>query len=103
MLKNKDPMRKHRLSLLAVILAGTVAPIAQDQATSPDAAGENASVLAEVTVTAQKRSQNLQDVPVAVSAVDGATLANANVTSAAELGKIVPSLRFACLTAASSS
>lgn len=45
--------------------------------------------LAEILVTAQRREQNLQQVPIAVSALSADELANANVTSALDLGNVV--------------
>ncbi len=48
--------------------------------------------LEEVVVTAQKREQNLQDVPVAVSAFSGAVLRDSGVTNLYELTSIAPSL-----------
>ena len=50
-------------------------------------------VLEEVVVTAQKRTQNLQDVPVAVSAFTGEQLRAAGVRDMFELASIAPSLR----------
>ena len=50
-------------------------------------------VLEEVVVTAQKRSQNLQDVPVAVTAFTGEQLRQAGVRDMFELASIAPSLR----------
>jgi iron complex outermembrane recepter protein len=50
------------------------------------------SGLEEIVVTAQKRSENLQDVPVAITAVSAARLAAANITSAADIGAVTPSL-----------
>ncbi len=49
--------------------------------------------LEEVVVTAQKREQNLQDVPVAVSAFSGAVLRDSGVTNMSELTNIAPSLQ----------
>ncbi len=49
--------------------------------------------LEEVVVTAQKRTQNLQDVPVAVSAFSGAVLRDSGVTNMSELTNIAPSLQ----------
>jgi iron complex outermembrane recepter protein len=48
--------------------------------------------LEEVIVTAQKRTQNLQDVPVAVSAFSGEVLRDSGVTNMSELTNIAPSL-----------
>lgn len=52
------------------------------------------NMLEEIVVTAQKRSQNLQDVPVAVSAISGNTLAAANITNASDISRLVPSISF---------
>ena len=48
--------------------------------------------LEEVIVLAQKRAQNLQDVPIAVSAFDNETLVAANVKTTLDLPLRVPSL-----------
>jgi outer membrane receptor protein involved in Fe transport len=50
-------------------------------------------MLEEVIVTAQKREQSLQDVPIAVSAFSGAMLEQAGVRDMFELAKNAPSLR----------
>ncbi len=62
-------------------------PISQESAQSP------AEELAEVIVTAQKRTERLQDVPVSVSAVSGATLEATRATSLADYAAFVPSLQ----------
>lgn len=72
-------------------------------ATEPDAAAPEAeadSGVAEIVVTAQKRSQNLQNVPVAISAVDGDARERANLTNVVDLGRIVPSLTLATTSGA---
>lgn len=48
----------------------------------------------EIVVTALKRSTNLQDTPISISAVTGAALANSGVQSIADLNSSVPSLTF---------
>jgi iron complex outermembrane receptor protein len=48
--------------------------------------------LEEITVTAQRRSENLQNVPIAVSAVSGTTLARTGVTDVTDLSLAVPTL-----------
>lgn len=50
--------------------------------------------IAEIIVTAQRRSENLQNVPVAVTAVTGDALADAGISSTADLGAVVPGLNF---------
>ena len=49
--------------------------------------------LEEVVVTAQKRTQNLQDVPIAVTAFSGEMLQEAGIRDMFELASIAPSLR----------
>jgi iron complex outermembrane receptor protein len=48
----------------------------------------------EVVVTAQKRSERLIDVPLAVTAVSGATLANQQINDSQSLSRAVPSLSY---------
>lgn len=48
----------------------------------------------DIIVTAQKREQNLQDVPVAISVVSGDQLERSNVNSAEQLFQRVPTLTF---------
>ncbi len=51
-----------------------------------------AGVLEEVIVTARKREELLQETPVAVSALDSDTLAQANIRDLGDLVKVVPGL-----------
>jgi outer membrane receptor protein involved in Fe transport len=51
------------------------------------------SMLEEIVVTAQKREQNLQDVPVAVTAYTGDMLQNSGITDLRDLAAIAPTLR----------
>jgi len=46
-----------------------------------------------ITVTSQKREQTLQEVPIAVSVVQGETLEDAQIIDAIDLQSVVPSLR----------
>ncbi|MGE4409046.1 MAG: TonB-dependent receptor [Sphingobium sp.] len=48
----------------------------------------------EIIVTAQKRSERLSDVPLSVTAASGAQLARQNITSAADLERIVPGFSY---------
>lgn len=57
----------------------------------PQAAGEGAGE--QIVVTAQRRAEPLQDVPLSVSALTGAQIKNANVTSADRLEQLVPGIR----------
>jgi len=50
--------------------------------------------LEEVVVTAQKRTQNLQDVPMAITALGREMLQDNEINSVEDLTKLVPSMRF---------
>jgi outer membrane receptor protein involved in Fe transport len=68
--------------LLSIIVAGL----------STSAYAQNAATLEEVVVTAQKRAQSLQDVPLAVSALSGEALLEAGIDDIVDLSRQVPSL-----------
>ena len=79
------------LSLLA--LASTPA-LAEDAATTaPATTGPATTGIAEIVVTAQKKAENLQSVPISVAAVGGAVLANMAVTSLQGLQGSVPNVQ----------
>lgn len=90
-------MRVHKMmtarrlgGALAAILATTALSPAFAQ-TSPD---EGIVDDNDIVVTAQKRSENIQDVPASISAFGTATLERFNVSSFADVQKLVPSLSF---------
>ncbi len=51
-----------------------------------------AEALEEIVVTAQKRTENLQKVPISISAFSGDNLANASITDSTKLPQIVPGI-----------
>lgn len=55
-------------------------------------AADEAPTIETVIVTAQKRPENIQDVPMAVSAFSGTTLEKIGITNVAELSRFTPSL-----------
>ncbi len=73
--------------------SGSANPLAQpgDQQGSNSAAADDGG-LEDIVVTAQKREQNLQDVPVAVTAITADTLVNRNVATVSDLTRLAPSL-----------
>jgi outer membrane receptor protein involved in Fe transport len=74
---------------LTALTAGTgFAAMAQDEAE------EGAKRLNTVTITATKREQTLQDVPVAVSVVDESVIEKAEILDLNDLQSVVPSLGF---------
>jgi iron complex outermembrane receptor protein len=77
--------RALRCALLAT--AGFVATTAAAQ-TKPDAT----ATLEEIVVTAQKRAQNLQDVPISVTPLTGEKLVVNRIENVADIGALVPNL-----------
>ncbi len=88
-------MRKSTIlsaSVLAMALASQSA-VAQDADSTTSETQESTSVLDTITVTATKREQTLQEVPIAVSVVDASVIADANIVDLLDLQSVVPSLR----------
>ena len=68
-------------------------PATYGQADAPAAVAEDASI-GDIVVTAQRRSERLQEVPIAITAVTSARLAASNVTTTAALLNVTPALTF---------
>jgi iron complex outermembrane receptor protein len=83
-----------RYSFKATCAVGAWAVIA----TSPVIAQESAQ-LEEVVVTAQKRTENLQQTPVAVTALSTDTLAQRNIQTTQDLMQVTPGLQVSTQTA----
>jgi iron complex outermembrane receptor protein len=79
---------------IALVLA---MPAAAQQAASPpsdDTASSNDAQPGDIVVTAQKRSERLQDVPVAVSVVSGDALQRLSTNNIEDTQALVPALTF---------
>lgn len=89
-------MTKVRLPLLCgaglLALMTSVSARAQDANTTPKGAVSARTGLDEIVVTARRREESLQAVPIAVQAFDGATLTERRIENATDLSKIVPAL-----------
>jgi iron complex outermembrane recepter protein len=72
------------VSALAILASTAQAQEAADDTKSPG--------LGEIVVTAQKRSENLQDVPVSVSAVQASRLADSHIVRAEDIQVAVPGI-----------
>lgn len=83
------------MKLLAALITAGMSGLAA----GPAIAQTNDTVLEEIVVTAQRRYQNLQDVPIAISAMTGQMLENAGVRDPRDLQAYVPSLQFQSGTA----
>ncbi|BFM14680.1 TonB-dependent receptor [Maricurvus nonylphenolicus] len=75
------------------LLALSVAAVGSAVPSMVNAETDDSLLLEEVIVTAQKRQQSLQDVPVSVSAVSGETIADAGIADLQNLSSYVPNLK----------
>ena len=78
------------LTLLATMYVAPSAAFAQS-ANAPGAAVPAVGV-AEVVVTAQRRQENIQNVPISINAVSGDALIKTGITTTGELQQVVPGL-----------
>jgi iron complex outermembrane receptor protein len=69
-----------------------VCAFAASSAMAAEAADAGAATLGEVVVTAQKREQKLQDVPISMEVVSGSKLADFNVTDFKQMFKYTPNV-----------
>ncbi len=60
---------------------------------APAAAPAPAAQSGEIVVTAQRRAERLQDVPLSITAISGAEIRNRDLTDATRLEQVVPGLR----------
>lgn len=82
-------------ALLAIVAMATSAS-AQAQAQEAQAAsGEEFSGLGEILVTAQRRTESLQDVPISLSAIGGDEIAALRVSDPSDLTRVAPSFNIA--------
>ncbi len=89
-------MRGHAERLRAILLASTIIAIPGATAWAQDAepqAAEAGDAGEEVTVTAQKRSQNVKDVPIAITVIGGARIEQNQITSFHDVERIAPSFK----------
>jgi iron complex outermembrane receptor protein len=72
--------------------AAQVASAPASPAPAPVAKQQDGEGLQDIVVTAQRRSQRLEDVPISITAVDSAKLTAAGVASTTDLALVVPGL-----------
>ena len=82
----------HRASRYALLAASSAAAWLAAQAVRAEPASPTATSVTEVVVTAQRRSQKLQDVPVSVQAISSKQLMAAGIKSTQDLGQITPNV-----------
>ncbi len=72
-----------KLSLAISLALGTQVPVAQAQ-----------DALDEITVTARKRTENLQDIPASIQAISNETIARAGLQTMDDFARKIPSLSY---------
>jgi iron complex outermembrane receptor protein len=76
-----SPVKNSRIKLLSLIISGCISGAAIAQETA----------LEEIFITAQKRVQKLQDVPISVNALSGEKIEDAGITSIERIADYIPS------------
>src|SRR5271170_870724 len=75
---------------IAAILSGSSAGVAQAATTSD--ADTSSDTIQEITVTAQRRTENMQDVPITIQALTAETLTQLNVTTFDDFVRYLPNV-----------
>lgn len=83
---------QRRLTLGCSAIALMIAAPAFAQDAAP--AAEQAAAVGDIVVTAQKRSESINDVPLTVIAASGEELTSRGVTDVGDLGKVVPGFTY---------
>src|SRR6201985_2205062 len=97
-------MNRHqiaRLSCNSTLSLGTImlalhgmVPTAARAAETAAGKSPDDDVLQEIVVTAEKRAEGLQNIPIAITAISGDTLEKASVKDVSDLVQVTPSLQF---------
>src|SRR5580700_5546833 len=92
----QQPAQRHRHPLLRRLpLAASISAILAGASPAVHAAGEaEANTLEEVVVTAQKRTENLQDVPISIEVLDNTKLEQLHVMDLDDYVKYSPSIAY---------
>ncbi|WP_375394395.1 TonB-dependent receptor [uncultured Sphingomonas sp.] len=86
--------------VMAQAAPDNIAPSASAAASTAPPSGPGDVGIADIIVTAQKRRQQINDVPVSITTATGQQLANAGVETVNDLAKIVPGLTYTASLAA---
>ncbi len=84
------------VSVTALLMAGApaLAQTTPPAAPAPQAGQASPAVVDDIIVTAQKREQSVQDVPIAVSALSAEALESRQMEGGSELLRAVPNVAF---------
>jgi iron complex outermembrane receptor protein len=82
-------MTSNKLSLKAALLAGAMLTMA-----APAYAQDQGTTVQDIVVTAQRRAERLQDVPISITALSSEALDRSGITSTQDLARVTPGLSF---------
>jgi iron complex outermembrane recepter protein len=93
-MKREDEMANFRKTLIA--LCGSTAILTAMPAWAQDSAGaeEDTGGIQDIVVTAQKRAESAQDVPIAISVFSGSELGERAVGNVSQLTSVAPNVNF---------
>src|SRR5882757_6617578 len=80
---------------VVIVVRATLAAGAEPTASSSDAPGSQTEALGEIVITAERRSEVLDQVPVAASVISGKVLQDRGVNTIADLSSLAPSITVA--------
>jgi iron complex outermembrane recepter protein len=80
------------LALMSFVVLVLAAPLALAQQATPAAPAAAGGGLEEVVITAQKRTERLQDVPVSAAVLSSETISKYNAGDISDLNRLVPSV-----------
>ncbi|WP_052134519.1 TonB-dependent receptor [Sphingomonas sp. 37zxx] len=84
------------MNIMSVLMATTALmagmPAMAQEIAAESSAAQDSAAIADIIVTAQKREQNIQDVPVAITVVSADALASVGGSQLEDLTKLAPSL-----------
>tara|TARA_R110002073_G_scaffold104687_3_gene237027 strand:- start:1687 stop:4170 length:2484 start_codon:yes stop_codon:yes gene_type:complete len=86
-------MTLHRFGLSLFVLAPMVVTFASAQEAKPSSTGPNPLALEEIVVTANRRVESIQEVPMSVTAFTGQFFKDSGVTNLSGLDQYTPSLK----------
>ena len=93
-MKSGDHVRVQRVSALAFAIASTLAGVQAGYAQTPANTPKDTQIIDVVIVTAQRREENLIDVPIAVAAFSGEALERRQIDQATDLQLNVPNVSY---------
>ena len=87
------PVLRRTLTVAAVVAIGAAAAAPSAPAAAQDAAGQAAAPLEEITVTARRREESAQDVPIPVSVVSGELITDTGSFNVNRVKELIPTVQ----------